>query len=73
MSFFTKINRYRVSKGTYRQEKRVFMVVEGDVVSIVDTETSSLYAKNPLSTGKGELVGESSRDGRDKRQNNPRT
>ena len=42
------------------------MVVEGDMVSIVDTETGVLYAKHPLSTGKGELIGESSRASRDK-------
>ena len=61
-----KSNRYRVPKGTYKQGKRVFMVVEGDMVSIVDSETGVLYAKHPLSTGKGELVGERSRAGRDK-------
>ena len=42
------------------------MVVEGDMVSIIDSETGVLYAKHPLSTGKGELVGESSRACRDK-------
>ncbi len=61
-----KSNRYRVPKGTYREGKRVFMIVEGDMVSIVDTETGVLYAKHPLSTEKGKLVGESSRAGRDK-------
>ena len=61
-----KSNRYRVPKGTYRPGKRVFMVMEGGMVSIVDSETGVLYAKHPLSTGKGELIGESSRAGRDK-------
>jgi len=61
-----KSNRYRVPKGTYRPGKRVFMVTEGGMVSIVDSETGVLYAKHPLSTGKGELIGESSRAGRDK-------
>ena len=42
------------------------MIVEGDMVSIVDTQTGVLYAKHPLGTGKGELIGESSRAGRDK-------
>lgn len=42
------------------------MIVEGDMVSIIDTETGVLYAKHPLSTGKGELIGESSRSCRDK-------
>ena len=61
-----KSNRYRVPKGTYKPEKRVFMVVEDGMVSIVDTETGVLYAKHPLSKGKGELIGESSRSCRDK-------
>ena len=61
-------NRYRVPKGTYKKgaNNRVFMVVEGEYVSIVDVETGVLYAKHLLSTGKGELIGESSRAGRDK-------
>ena len=61
-----KSNRYRVPKGTYKPGKRVFVIVEGDMVSIVDIETGVLYAKHPLCTGKGELIGESSRAGRDK-------
>ena len=61
-----KSNRYRVPKGTYKKGKRVFMIVEDDMVSIVDTETGVLYAKHPLGTGKGELIGESSRSCRDK-------
>ena len=63
-----KSNRYRVPKGTYRNDKQicVFMVVEGEMVSIVDAETGVLYAKHTLSTGKGELIGESSRSCRDK-------
>jgi hypothetical protein len=42
------------------------MIVEGDMVSIIDTETGVLYAKHTLGTGKGELIGESSRACRDK-------
>lgn len=61
-----KSNRYRVPKGTYKPGRRVFMIAEGDMVSIIDTQTGVLYAKHPLSTGKGELIGESSRAGRDK-------
>ena len=61
-----KSNRYRVPKGTYRPGKRVHMVVEGDIVSIVDAETGVLYAKHTLCTGKGELIGESSRTNRDR-------
>ena len=63
-----KSNRYRVPKGTYKKNKRVFMIVEGDMVSIVDTETGVLYARHTLGTGKGELIGKSSRLGRDKSQ-----
>ena len=63
-----KSNRYRVPKGTYRKDKRVcvFMVVEDGTVSIVDAETGVLYAKHTLGTGRGELIGESSRSCRDK-------
>ena len=63
-----KSNRYRVPKGTYRKDKRVcvFMVVEDGMVSIVDAETGILYAKHTLCTGKGELIGKSSRSYRDK-------
>lgn len=63
-----KGNRYRVPKGTYRKDKRVFvfMVVEDGTVSIVDAQTGVLYAKHTLGTGKGELIGESSRSCRDK-------
>lgn len=61
-----KSNRYRVPKGTYRKGLRVYMIVDGDTVSAVDVETGVLYAKHTISTGKGELVGESSRSCRDK-------
>jgi hypothetical protein len=42
------------------------MIPEDGMVSIVDTETGVLYAKHPISTGKGELIGESSRSCRDR-------
>ena len=61
-----KSNRYRVPVGTYKKDKRVYMIPEDGMVSIIDTETGVLYAKHPISTGKGELVGESSRSTRDK-------
>ena len=61
-----KSNRYRVPVGTYKKGKRVYMIPEDGMVSIVDTETGVLYAKHPISTGKGELIGESSRSCRDK-------
>ena len=59
-------NRYRVPIGTYRKGKQVYLVIDEDTISIVDVETGVLYAKHPLCTGKGELIGESSRRGRDK-------
>ncbi|MBQ6370651.1 MAG: IS21 family transposase [Firmicutes bacterium] len=61
-----KGNRYRVPVGTYRKGKQVHLIIDEDMVSIIDVETGVLYAKHPLCTGKGELIGESSRRGRDK-------
>lgn len=61
-----KSNRYRVPKGTYKKGKRVYMVVEGEMVSIIDAQTGVLYAKHPLCRGKGELVGDKTRSCRDK-------
>lgn len=59
-------NRYRVPKGTYKKGLRVFVRVEGDTLSIVDAKTDETYATHPLCRGKGELIGESSRNNRDK-------
>jgi len=61
-----KGNRYRVPKGTYRPGKRVYMVVEDEMVSIIDTDTGVEYAKHHLGKGKGELIGEKTRNNRDK-------
>lgn len=63
-----KGNRYRVPVGTYKPGKqvRVYMVVENEEVSIVDTDTGVEYARHRLSTGKGELIGEKTRNNRDK-------
>jgi Transposase and inactivated derivatives len=61
-----KSNRYRVPKGTYVQGKQVYVIPEGDYISIVDVDTGVLYAKHPLCTGKGELIGDQSRPYRDK-------
>lgn len=61
-----KSNRYRVPKGTYTQGKRVFIIPEGDTITIIDADTGVLYARHPLCTGKGELIGHSSRSYRDK-------
>lgn len=61
-----KSNRYRVPKGTYSQGKRVFVIPDGDSITIVDADTGVLYARHQLCTGKGELIGQSSRPYRDK-------
>ena len=61
-----KSNRYRVPKGTYKEGKKVFVIPEGDSISIVDAVTGVLYARHPICTGKGELIGRSSRPYRDK-------
>ena len=61
-----KSNRYRVPKGTYKEGKKVFVIPEGDSISIVDAVTGMLYARHPICTGKGELIGKSSRPYRDK-------
>lgn len=60
-----KSNRYRVPKGTYAKGKRVYMILMDGIVSIVDTQTGEVYAKHPLCTGKGQLIGQK-RDKRDK-------
>ena len=61
-----KSNRYRVPVGTYRKGRRVYVVVEGDDITITDAESGVLYARHPICHGKGELVGESTRKNRDK-------
>ena len=60
-----KGNRYRVPKGTYSTGKRVFMIVEDDMISITDTLTGEIYAAHPLCHDKGKLIGQK-RDERDK-------
>jgi len=54
-----------VPKGTYSTGKRVFMVVENDVVSITDTLTDEVYATHPLCQDKRKLIGQK-RDDQDK-------
>ena len=63
-----KSNRYRVPKGTYSKGKKVYIIPDGDTISIVDVLTSEIYATYPLNTGKGELIGPSSRSSRDMSQ-----
>ena len=61
-----KSNRYRVPKGTYTKGKRVYVIPEGDSITIVDVDTGVLYARHTLCTEKGKLIGEASRACRDK-------
>ena len=60
-----KSNRYRVPKGTYEPGKKVYMLVEDDVISITDVKTGEIYAKHPLCHEKGHLIGQK-REERDK-------
>ena len=59
-------NRYRVPAGTYRKGRRVYVIVEGEDVAIEDVETGVLLAKHPLCYGQGELIGDKTRNARDK-------
>ena len=59
-------NRYRVPAGTYRKGRRVYVIVEGEDVTVEDVETGVLLAKHPLCHGQGELVGDKTRNARDK-------
>ena len=63
-----KGNRYRVPKGTYAKDKRVYMVVddEKDTVAITDMITGEIYSTHPLSHEKGKLIGDKTRNARDK-------
>lgn len=63
-----KGNRYRVPKGTYSKEKRVYMVVDEDedTVAITDMISGEIYATHPLCHEKGKLVGDKTRNTRDK-------
>ncbi|MBR3017809.1 MAG: DDE-type integrase/transposase/recombinase [Clostridia bacterium] len=63
-----KGNRYRVPKGTYKEGKRVqaYVICTEGIVTIIDTETGVLFAKHRLCEGKGELIGERTRNFRDK-------
>lgn len=63
-----KGNRYRVPKGTYAKDKRVYMVIddEKDTVAITDMITGEIYATHPMSHEKGKLIGDQTRNARDK-------
>lgn len=62
-----KGNRYRVPKGTYTPDRRVFMRIDQDneKVSVTDMITGEIYAEHPLCHEKGRLIGQK-RDTRDK-------
>ena len=60
-----KGNRYRVPKGTYCPGKKVYMVVENDMIAITDCLTGEIYATHPLCHEKGMLIGQKRTD-RDK-------
>ncbi len=60
-----KGNRYRVPKGTYAPGKKVFMVIDNDIISITDSLTGEIYATHPLCHEKGKLIGQK-REERDK-------
>lgn len=60
-----KGNRYRVPKGTYAPGKKVFMVVNEEIISITDCLTGEIYATHPLCHEKGKLIGQK-REERDK-------
>ncbi|WP_024865700.1 hypothetical protein [Butyrivibrio sp. FCS014] len=44
------------------------MITEGGEVSIVDASTGEIYATHPISAGKGELIGSTTNDYREKSQ-----
>lgn len=59
-------NRYRVPVGTYRKGRRAHVVIDGEEVIIEDAESGVLLAQHPLCHGKGELIGDKTRNFRDK-------
>lgn len=59
-------NRYRVPIGTYRKGKRVHVIIEGEDVIIEDADTGVLLAHHPLCHEQGKLIGDKSRNTRDK-------
>lgn len=61
-----KGNRYRVPKGTYSKDKRVYMHLDKDeIISVTDALTGEIYATHPLCHEKGQLIGKK-RSTRDK-------
>ena len=61
-----KSNRYRVPVGTYQKGRKVYVIVDGEKVNIVDPETGVLLALHSLCHDKGKLIGDKTRNTRDK-------
>ena len=59
-----KGNRYRVPKGTYSPGKKVFVLINDELLSITDCLTGEIYATHPLCHERGRLIGQK-RDIRD--------
>lgn len=59
-------NRYRVPVGTYRKGRRAHVVVDGEDVIIEDADTGVLLSQHPLCHDKGQLIGDKTRNSRDK-------
>lgn len=50
-------NRYRVPKGTYEPDRKVYMLVVDEMINITDVQTGEIYVRHPLCHEKGRLVG----------------
>ena len=58
-------NRYRVPKGTYKPGRKVYLIINDEIISITDIETGEIYAKHTLCHEKGRIIG-TKREDRDK-------
>ena len=58
-------NRYRVPKGTYKPGRKVYLIINDEIISITDIETGEIYAKHTLCHEKGRIIG-IKREDRDK-------
>lgn len=59
-------NRYRVPVGTYRKGRKAHVVIDGENVIIEDAKTGVLLAQHSLCHDKGKLIGDKTRNTRDK-------
>ena len=62
-----KSNRYRVPKGTYEPGKKVYMLIEDEMINITDVQTGEIYVRHSLCYERGRLIGQK-REERDKSQ-----